>query len=86
MERMVRPSLHARAGNGAAMFLCQRIQPVNRSGGGGPGIDRFLACGNHVNAPGNAFLYMLINIPNKAKEGNYRHIGIAAIQHLVRVV
>ena len=69
--------LHTGTGHGAAVLLSQGVQPVNLGRCGGPGINCLLAGGDDVSSPGHAFFHMLINIPDKAEQGNHRHIGVA---------
>ena len=78
--------LHTRAGDGAVVRLGQRIQTVDLGGRSSPGIDGFLAGGDDVDAAGDAFLHVIVNIPDKAEQGDDGHVGIALVQDLVRII
>ena len=78
--------LHAGAGNGAAVFLGQRIQLVDHGGGSGPGVNGLLAGGDDVNAAQHALFHVIVDVSNEAEEGDDGHIRRTFVEHLVRVI
>ena len=58
----------AAAGDGAVIFLCDGIEPVDHGGGSSPGVDGLFAGGDDVDAAGDALLYSLVDITDEALE------------------
>ena len=78
--------LHAAAGDGAAVFLRQSVEPVDHGRGGRPGVDGLFAGRDDVDAAGHALLNGLVNVADEAARRDDGDVGVALVEDLLRVV
>lgn len=78
--------LHAGSGDRAVVFSGQSVQTVDLRCRSRPRIDGLLAGRDHVDAAGDAFFHMVVDVPDEAEQGDDGHVRIARIQNAVGVV
>ena len=78
--------LHAAAGDGAAGLFGQRVEAVDRGGGGRPRIDGLLAGGDDVDPALYAFLHVVADVADEAEQRDDGDVRVTFVEHPVRVV
>ena len=83
--------LHAAAGDGAACLLGQRVEAVDRGGGGlrrggVPWIDGLFAGGDDVDPAPYAFLHVVADVADEAEQRDDGNVRVTFVEHPVRVV
>ena len=78
--------LHPAARHRAVVLLGESVQLVGERGCRRPGIDRLLARRDDVDAADDAALHRLVNVRDKAKERDDGDVGVALVEHPLRVV
>ena len=77
--------LHAGAGDGAVVLFRHFIQAVGDGGSRCPRIDGLFTGGNHIDAAGQASFQMRQHIRHEAEQRHHGNVGVAFVQHGVRV-
>ena len=78
--------LHAAAGDGAAGLFGQRVEAVDRGGGGRPRIDGLLTGGDDVDPALYAFLHVFADVADEAEQRDDGNVRVTFVEHPVRVV